>query len=72
MSRQEITQGQIRVAFGHNDSTGFYISVYDSRLEVNEEDGTVFDALRYAIAEDGTGAYVNAHTGLEGFGNHVT
>lgn len=60
------------MAFGHDHVTGYFISVHDSRLEVNEEDGSDFEEFRYAIANDGTGVYVNAHTGPQGFGKSVT
>lgn len=62
MTRKQIDQGHIRVALGHDDMTGFLISVYDTRLEVNEEFGSDFDDLRYAVAQDGTDAYISAYT----------
>lgn len=72
MTRKEYSQGSIQIAFGYDSITGYFISVYDARLQVNKEDGTDFDDIRYAISPDGSGAYLAAHTGSQGIGKRVS
>jgi hypothetical protein len=72
MVRHEYVQGNIRVAVGHDEATGYFISVYDKRLEVNVETGDDFDDIRYGVAPDGTGCYLSAHTGTLGLGECIS
>jgi hypothetical protein len=72
MVRREYHQDNIRIAVGHDELTGYFISVYDKRLEVNVETNDDFDSVCYGVAMDGTGCYLNAHTGSSGFGNRVS
>ncbi|KAJ5544141.1 hypothetical protein N7494_005420 [Penicillium frequentans] len=72
MVRHEYQEGSIRIAVGHDENTGYFISVYDKRLEVNVETHDDFDVLRYDVARDGTGCYLNAHTGSHGFGKQIS
>jgi hypothetical protein len=72
MVRHEHHQGSIRIAFGHDETSGYFISVYDTRLEVNEETGDDFEEICYDISASGTGAYLTAHTGTIGFGKRVS
>lgn len=71
MVRNECSHGNIQVAFGHDKFTGYFISVYDTRLQGDEDDGSDFDDIRYAISADGCGAYLEAHTGSQRIGRRV-
>ncbi|KAI9834715.1 MAG: hypothetical protein M1826_000118 [Phylliscum demangeonii] len=72
MVRHEFSQGSIRIAFGLDHITGYFISVYDERLAINKAEGGDFDEIRKGISLSGDGAYLNAHTGPVGFGKQVT
>lgn len=50
MVRHEYVQENIRVAVGHDEAIGYFISVYDKRLEVNVETGDDFDDICYGVA----------------------
>lgn len=72
MVQHEYHQDNIRIAVGHDESTGYFISVYDKRLKVNVETNDDFDSVCYGVAMDGTGFYLNAHTGSIGFGKSIS
>jgi hypothetical protein len=72
MVRREYHQDNICIAVGHDEFTGYFISVYDKRLEVNDETNDDFDSVCYGVAMDGTGCYLNAHTGSNGFGKRIS
>ncbi len=72
MVRREYHQDNICIAVGHDKFTGYFISVYDKCLEVNVETNNDFGSVCYGVAIDGTGCYLNAHTGGDGFGNRIS
>ncbi|PYI01869.1 hypothetical protein BO78DRAFT_401001 [Aspergillus sclerotiicarbonarius CBS 121057] len=71
MVRHEYGQGRWAVAVGHDQATGYFIGVYDRRLDIEDSTGDDFECLAYSIAPDGTGCYLNAYTGRFGMGQKV-
>jgi hypothetical protein len=45
MVRRKYHQDNICIAVGHDEFTGYFISVYDKRLEVNDETNDDFDSV---------------------------
>lgn len=72
MPRSELSQGDLLVAFGHDHFTAYFLSVYDLRLRYNEDNSDELNTLGEDISPDGSGRYLNAHTGSDGFGSRVS
>lgn len=69
--RQELGQGPIHVAYGQDQITGFFIAVSDDRLTVTSHEAEDWTRFCEKINATGSGAYLHAHTGREGFGGKV-
>jgi hypothetical protein len=62
----------IRVAYGHDEFTGFFISVYDARLKWDPNNDEALNGLLESLyIGDGGGSYFDAHTGPGGFGKKI-
>lgn len=72
MVRYENEQGRITVGFGHDEAVGYFISVYDTRLEVYENASEEFRKIGEGVSRDGTGCYLSKYTGRMGIGERVS
>lgn len=64
-------QGAITVGYGHDEITGYFISVSDSRLAYDEEGTEELNHFLEEATSGGTGFYLQAHTGTIGLGQRV-
>ncbi|KAF8658385.1 hypothetical protein AX16_001994 [Volvariella volvacea WC 439] len=71
MVRHEIKQGPIKVGYGHDELTGYFLSVFDNRLEWEEENSAAVNAIAEKVDPEGSGIYFDLHTGQIGFGHKV-
>ncbi|KAI7861615.1 hypothetical protein K492DRAFT_139302 [Lichtheimia hyalospora FSU 10163] len=71
MVRYELQQNNITVAYGHDELTGLFLSVYDKRLIWDEKNTDEANKICDKISEDGGGSYLKLHTGEVGFGYKV-
>lgn len=67
MTRTEFYQGAIRIAFGLEHATGYFLSVTDTRLQRYSGDGEAFNRPCGDISAAGKGIYLQVHTGILGF-----
>jgi hypothetical protein len=72
MPRSELSQGDLLIAFGHDHVSGYFLSVYDLRLRYNEDNSDELNTLGEQTSPDGSGCYLNVHTGSGGFGSRVS
>lgn len=76
MVRYTIEGSPINVAYGYDDVTGVFLSVYDRRLKydanASAEVNNVFQNCGVLGLESGDGAYLDLHTGETGFGIKVS
>jgi hypothetical protein len=79
MVRYEINTGApIRIAYGHDDIRGFFLSVSDDRIKEQEDATEEVNRVtqKVGVAEgvvgDGEGIYFELHTGIMGIGFKVT
>ncbi|KAE8149391.1 hypothetical protein BDV25DRAFT_140839 [Aspergillus avenaceus] len=68
----EYTNEDLHVEYGHIDALGFYISVYDLRLKLRNEQDPDFFHLSTEISWNGSGCYLTARTGEYGIGTRVS
>jgi hypothetical protein len=72
MVRYEIDNYPIKICYGHDQVTGFFLSVYDARLKWNADASKeVNDVTEKVGVRDGGGSYFDLHTGHGGFGFKV-
>jgi hypothetical protein len=73
MTRLELpSNAHITVGYGYDEFSGFFISVYDDRLEWKPENDEAYNTLCQSLyIGDGGGSYFDAHTGIGGFGIKV-
>ena len=72
MVRFEINNDPIRIAYGHDELTGFFLSVCDDRLKWNVDAGKEVNEVSEKVGiKDGGGSYFDLHTGPSGFGFKV-
>ncbi|RJE27491.1 hypothetical protein PHISCL_00225 [Aspergillus sclerotialis] len=69
--RREYKQGPITVVIGYGDGPGYFMSVYDTRLQINIETEKYFDSACFSVDIDGLGGYFNVYTGVMGWGTKV-
>jgi hypothetical protein len=72
MTRYKLDGSPISVAYGHDQFTEVFLSVYDERLKFNESDSDEVNSLLDKCYEGGNGAYLDLHTGMVGFGHKVS
>lgn len=73
MPRYEIKGSPISVAYGKDHATGIFLSVYDNRLEYDENASQeVNDVTKKIGFGDGGGSYFDLHTGRSGPGIKVS
>ena len=71
-SRYEIKQGPIQVAYGWDCMNGYFLSVFDQRLECKSEGSKEANKISEKIGVgDGGGSYFDLHTGQNGYGFKV-
>lgn len=70
--RYTIDGSPISVAYGDDQFTGVFLSVYDERLESSESASDEVNSLLNKHYADGNGAYLDLHTGMGGFGQKVS
>ena len=72
-SRHEIKQGPIKVAYGWDSMNGYFLSVFDERLECKkyacEEANNISEKI--GVGDCG-GSYFDLHTGENGYGFKVS
>jgi hypothetical protein len=71
MVRYEIKQNNITIAYGFDKITGLFLSIYDKRLEWEEDNTDEINAICEKISEDGGGCYLSMYTSGIGFGHKV-
>lgn len=69
--RREYKQDAITVIIGYGDGPGYFMSVYDTRLQINVETEKDFDTACYSIDIDGLGGYFNVYTRVMGWGTKI-
>ena len=63
----------IRVSYGYDQFIGIFLSVYDSRLEFDEDaDDEVNEVTEYYGPGDCSGLYLHLHTNDSDFGHTVS
>jgi len=72
MTRYTLDGHPIVVAYGDDQFTGIFLSVYDERLESRESASDEVNSLCDKYYADGNGAYLDLHTGMGGFGHKVS
>ena len=73
MVRYELKGSPISVAYGSDEISGVFLSVYDDRLANSETAGDEVNAITEKIGVgDGGGSYFDLHTGTSGFGHKVS
>jgi len=71
MPHFELSQGDLLVAFGHDHISGYFLSVYDLRLQYSADNTDELNTLGEQISPDGSGCYLSVHTGSRGIGPRV-
>ncbi|THU78418.1 hypothetical protein K435DRAFT_832273 [Dendrothele bispora CBS 962.96] len=71
MGRTEIDQGNIKIAYGHDEATGYFLSVVDERLGYKEDISDAVLAVMEKVNADQGGGYFDLHTAPIGFGHRV-
>ncbi|KAL1748251.1 hypothetical protein HDZ31DRAFT_60446 [Schizophyllum fasciatum] len=71
MVRCELSQGILLIAYGDDDAAGYFLSVYDNRLEWHEDASDEINEVCEDVDPSGSGAYLSLTTGL-GIGKHVS
>lgn len=73
MTRYTIEGSPISVAYGEDKVTGVFLSVFDSRLEYQDNVSAEVNEVAESIGvKDGGGGYFDLHTGKNGFGKKVS
>lgn len=71
--RREIKKGYIKVAYGYDDITGHFLSVYDTRLQFQHDAPAEANKIANQVDEkQGFAGYFELHTGMGGFGFHTS
>ncbi|KAG4080650.1 hypothetical protein HA402_013180 [Bradysia odoriphaga] len=72
MVKYTIDGSPINVAYGYDDATGVFLTVYDNRLKFNADESaelnTAFSNCKLPGVESGEGAYLQLYTGATGCG----
>lgn len=72
MVRHTIAGSPINIGYGYDHITGVFLSVYDNRLKYDrnatDEINNVFQNCNVFGLSSGDGAYLDLHTGENGFG----
>lgn len=76
MVRYTIEGSPIHIAYGYDELTGVFLSVYDNRLKydpnASDEINNVFEKCEVSGLKSGDGCYLDFHTGSAGFGTKVS
>mmetsp|Transcript_5112 Transcript_5112/g.7909 ORF Transcript_5112/g.7909 Transcript_5112/m.7909 type:complete len:175 (-) Transcript_5112:62-586(-) len=70
--RFTIQQGSIRIAYGFDHISEYFLAVTDSRLKWDESASAEVNSVCEAVFESGEGSLFNIHTGFGGFGRRVS
>ena len=70
---EEVKVATLRVCYGWDKLSKFFLSIYDPRLEINGTDNQNLEAALMEVGpKDGGGCYLDYHTGEMGFGTKTT
>jgi len=72
MTRIDVQQGEIAIAYGHDVSNGYFLAVYDARLRRSEHNSDELNAVCEGASPSGSGGYFFAYAGPIGFGTRVS
>lgn len=72
MVRFEIKQDNINIAYGYDEFTGLFLSIFDKRLEWSENNTNEVNDICNRIFSDGGGCYLSLYTSEIGIGYKVS
>lgn len=70
MGRKEILEGPITIAYGTDHISGYFLSVKDERLYDSGDSTDEVNKVCLNVTKGG--GYFDVHTGIAGFGQHVS
>jgi hypothetical protein len=71
MGRHEMNQGAIKIAYGSDPATGYFLSVHDRRISWSEIAPDAVNDVAEKVHSSGGGCYFDLHTASIGFGHKV-
>ncbi|KAI0029559.1 hypothetical protein K488DRAFT_88596 [Vararia minispora EC-137] len=71
MTRCEIIQDQVKIAYGDDDFLGYFFSVEDARVSWAKDATQEMNTVAESVAADGGGSYLSLTTGL-GIGKRIS